>query len=145
MTHKPAQPIAQGITPPIRVTYADTDRMNHAYHANYLVWFEIGRTELLRSLGQSYKNWEEDHKVYLPVRRCSVEYLQPALYDDVLRVETQITHLTRASIHFSYRLLLESDNALLATGSTEHVFMSESGRILRAADKLLPQFFPVRD
>ncbi len=133
--------ITSGKTAPIRVTYADTDRMNHAYHGSYLVWFEIGRTELLRGFGQSYKSWEEDHHVFLPVRRCVVDYLVPALYDDEVVVETTIVRLTRASIEFDYRLLRVGDDALLATAQTHHVFMSSEGRILRAGDKLLPQFF----
>jgi acyl-CoA thioester hydrolase len=137
----PPPSLATGTTAPIRVTYADTDRMNHAYHANYLVWFEIGRTELLRQFGRNYKQWEDEERVFLPVRSAGVDYLQPALYDDLLVVETTITRITRATIHFAYRLVRSTDNTLLATGETHHVFMSEAGKILRAADRLLPQLF----
>lgn len=137
----PAVPIALHVTAAFRVTYADTDRMNHAYHANYLVWFEVGRVELLRSLGQRYRDWEDKQGIFLPVRRCNVEYLQAALYDDLLVVETTITKISRATIHFAYRLLRSGENVVLAVAETHHVFMSDGGKILRVADKLLPQFF----
>lgn len=144
MPEIPLEPLAVHVTDPFRVTYADTDRMNHAYHANYLVWFEVGRVELLRSLGQNYKAWEDQRGVFLPVRRCSVEYLQPALYDDLMVVETTLAKITRATIHFSYRLLRSAGEALLATGETHHILISAEGKILRVADQLLPQFFAAR-
>lgn len=123
------------------MTYHDTDRMGHAYHANHLVWFEIGRTELLRGLGQSYRSWEEERGVYLPVRRATVEYLKPVLYDDLLIVETRVVELTRIGITFDYRLQREQDRTLLATGRTEHVFINREGRIIRNATSLLPELF----
>lgn len=115
--------------------------MGHAYHSNHLVWFEIGRTELLRSLGQSYKIWEEERGVYLPVRRVSAHYLLPVLHDDLVVVETEVLGLTRVSVTFTYKLQRPLDAALLATGETEHVFVNDAGRILRNADQLLPELF----
>ena len=126
-------------TAPFRVTYADTDQMGHVYYANYLRWFETGRVELLRSLGQSYKEWEKVENVYLPVKHCQVDYQRPAAFDDLLQIETSLVRLTRASANFSYRVLRQEE--VLATGTTEHPFVNEEGRILRIADRLLPQFF----
>ncbi|MCX7626753.1 MAG: acyl-CoA thioesterase [Candidatus Sumerlaeaceae bacterium] len=123
--------------PHVRVTYRDTDRMGAAYYANYLVWFEIGRVELLRSLGQSYKDWEDIHGILLPVAECHVEYKRPAHYDDLLRIETRVSRLTEASITFHYEICRVSDNEVLAVGFTRHPFVDKKGRIVRVASKLL--------
>jgi len=122
----------------VRVTYRDTDRMGYAYYANYLVWFEIGRTELLRSLGQSYKDWEDVHGVYLPVAECHVEYKRSAQYDDLLRIETVVTRLTEASISFQYFVYRIPDNVLIATGTSKHPFVNKKGKIVRVGHTLLP-------
>ena len=134
-----SEPLAIHTTAPFRVTYANTDRMGHAYYANYLTWFEMGRVELLRFLGQNYRDWEDQSDVFLPVKRCAVEYLRPAAFDDQIQVETVMTRLTRASVYFHYRVLRGDD--VLAIGSSEHPFVNKEGRIVRVADKLLPQFF----
>lgn len=123
--------------PRVRVTYRDTDRMGAAYYANYLVWFEIGRVELLRSLGQSYKDWEDVHGIFLPVAECHVEYKRSARYDDLLRIETTVTRLTEASITFHYEIYRDLDNKKLAIGYTRHPFVDKNGRIVRVASKLL--------
>ncbi|MCX7717058.1 MAG: acyl-CoA thioesterase [Candidatus Sumerlaeaceae bacterium] len=135
----PSTPITNVTT--VRVTYRDTDRMGHVYYANYLVWFEIGRTEMLRDLGMTYREWEDTHGVYLPVASCWIDYHKGALYDDVVRIETRIAALTRASITFEYRLLNDATGELLATGGTRHPFLSKDGRVLRVANKILPGLF----
>lgn len=126
---------------PVRVTYRDTDRMGYTYHSQYLVWFEMGRTELLRAQGTTYRQWEDDHGVYLPVRECSVRYVTPARYDDLVVVTTQIVRLTRASIAFDYTAVRQEDGSVLATGQTVHAFVDDTGRVLRVADRLLPHLF----
>ncbi len=130
--------LADDAAPTVRVTYRDTDRMGAAYYANYLVWFEIGRVELLRSLGQSYKDWEDVHGVMLPVVECHVEYKRRAEYDDLLRICTYVTRLTEASITFTYEVIRVTDNVLLARGHTRHPFVDKSGRVVRVASRLLP-------
>lgn len=115
--------------------------MGHVYYAQYLVWMEIGRTELLRSLGSSYREWEDDHGIFLPVRECSIRYRLPAEYDELIRVETRMVRITRASVEFEYDVIREQDNRLLATGGTAHAFVDAQGSICRVADRLLPQFF----
>lgn len=129
-------------TAPIRVTYRDTDRMGYAYHSQYLVWFEIGRTELLRCLGTAYAQWEDEEGVYLPVRSCDVRYLVPLRYDELLIVHTSMVKLTRASVTFQYSVTRPGSPQVMATGSTVHAFVNKDGLIVRVADKLLPQFFP---
>lgn len=111
----------------IRVRYGDTDQMGFAYYANYLRWFEIGRAEMLRSLGTSYRDVEEDG-TSLPVVEAHCRYLKPARYDDLVTIETGLERLSRASVRFAYRVRREEGDELLATGHTEHCFMGADGR-----------------
>ncbi|MBU3741799.1 MAG: acyl-CoA thioesterase [Candidatus Kapabacteria bacterium] len=105
----------------IRVRYADTDKMGVVYNGNYLTYFEIGRTELLRSVGLAYAHLEA-HGLLLPVREAHVTYLMPAYYDDVLSIETTYEHVPNvAVITLSYRVLRQDD--VLATGYTKHSFV----------------------
>lgn len=118
-----------------RVTYGETDAMGIVYYANYLRWFEMGRTELMRSLGISYKEME-DQGTYLPVSEIFCKYLVPARYDDLLIIETSIGFLKRASIQFIYRILRKSDGAELVTGTTLHAFLDKEGKIVRVPGPL---------
>jgi acyl-CoA thioester hydrolase len=113
-----------------RVTYAETDAMGIVYYANYLRWFEVGRTELMRSLGIAYKDMKEKG-TSLPVSEVFCKYHASARYDDILIIETSVDFLKRASIQFAYRILRKSDGTELATGSTLHAFVDEEGRIVR--------------
>ncbi len=114
----------------LRVRYADTDQMGMAYYGNYLRWFEVGRAELLRSLGLSYREVEESG-LRLPVVESQCRYLKPARYDDLLAIETAIARLGRASVRFAYRVVREADRELLARGMTEHCFVDAGGRPVR--------------
>ena len=113
-------PLAESRTR-IRVTYRDTDQMGFVYYANYLVYFETGRTELLRDLGRSYKDLEQAG-VFLPVLECTCRYHGPARYDDVVEVATRVVRWTRAALDFAYECRRADDGSLLATGTTRHVF-----------------------
>ena len=119
----------------MRVRYGDTDQMGFAYYANYLRWFEIGRAEMLRSLGKSYRDVEDDG-VTLPVVEARCRYLEPARYDDALAIETGVLVLRRASVRFAYRVVREADGVLLAHGETEHCFLDRSGKPSRAPASL---------
>src|SRR5579871_2840755 len=99
----------------IRVRYAETDRMGLLHHANYLVYFEQGRTELLRSLGYSYKDLE-DQGYLLVLHKLEVRYRSPALYDDLLTVRTTVVRTTVVRIDHRYEVL--RDGTLLAEGSS---------------------------
>lgn len=120
----------------LRVRYGDTDQMGFAYYANYLRWFEIGRAEMLRSLGTSYREVEESG-VLLPVLEAGCRYLKPARYDDRVVIETRVAELKRASVRFAYRVLLAADDTVLATGTTEHCFLDREGRPGRPTPHLL--------
>ena len=109
----------------VRVRYAETDQMGIVYYANYLVWFEIGRVELLRSLGLAYSQLETDHQCILPVVEATCRYRSPARYDDEILIETRPSLLRGSVIKFAYRLLRKglegAEPTLLAEGETVHV------------------------
>ena len=113
-----------------RVRYAETDQMGIVYYANYLVWFEIGRVELLRSLGLAYSDMEKDHKLILPVVECNCRYRAPARYDDEIVIETRPALVRSSVLKFAYRILragLDGDHhKLLAEGETIHVVCDEN-------------------
>ena len=120
----------------LRVRYGDTDQMGFAYYANYLRWFEIGRAELLRSLGTSYRSVEENG-VSLPVVEARCHYLEPARYDDELGIDTGLLELRRASVRFGYHVVRVSDGRRLAHGTTAHCFLDRQGRPGRAPAELV--------
>ncbi len=111
-----------------RVRYAETDQMGIVYYANYLVWFEIGRVELLRALGLAYSQMEKDHKLILPVVEANCRYRAPARYDDEILIETRPALLRGSVLKFAYRILrAEGENhKLLAEGETIHVVCDEN-------------------
>jgi len=114
----------------LRVRYGDTDQMGFAYYANYLRWFEIGRAELLRALGTSYRA-VEGAGVWLPVIEARCRYHRPARYDDLVVIETGVAELRRAAVRFGYRVTREEGGELLAEGTTEHCFTDRAGRPVR--------------
>ena len=118
-----------------RVIYADTDAMGVVYYARYLRRLEMGRSELMRSMGISYREMEIEG-IFLPVSEVSCKYHASARYDDILSIETSIDFLKRASIQFSYRILRKSDGTLLVTGRTLHAFVDRGGKIVRIPNGL---------
>ncbi|MEP7310711.1 MAG: thioesterase family protein [Acidobacteriota bacterium] len=114
----------------VRVRYAETDQMAVVYHANYFVWFEVGRTDLLRHSGWSYRELEAEG-VSLPVIEAHCEYLHPARYDDELDVRAEGRLVSPVRIEFTYELIRVSDGTALATGRTVHVGLDRRGRPCR--------------
>jgi len=112
-----------------RVIYADTDNMGIAYYANYLKWFEIGRTEMLRSLGFSYKDIEAKG-IFLPVSEAFCKYISPAHYDDILTIETTSDSSVKAGMKFDYTIFNQEDR-LIAKGYTKHPFVNADGKVIR--------------
>src|SRR4051812_3302423 len=104
----------------VRISYSETDRMGVIYYANYLVFFERGRTEFLRSLGMRYRDLEEKEGIFLPAADAHVEYLHPGRYDDLIKVRTFISELGGAHITFRYEIINVEINQLIATGSSKH-------------------------
>jgi acyl-CoA thioester hydrolase len=127
MTLKPPQYIT------VRVRYAETDKMGVVYHANYFTWFEIGRCELLRAIGRSYRDMEASG-IGLPVIEAHCEYRSPARYDDELVVKTRGTLLSRARVEFDYEISRPSDATINAVGRTVHAAVDATGRPCRLPD-----------
>jgi acyl-CoA thioester hydrolase len=146
----------------IRVRYAETDQMGVVYYSNFFIWFEVGRVELLRQLGLTYKRMEIDDDCRIPVVEANCRYKSPARYDDELLLETSVLALRRSVIKFGYRLLrpegeapsatsLAAEPTLLAEGETTHVIVDRSMRKVPLPEKyavVLEQFMsrtPHRD
>jgi acyl-CoA thioester hydrolase len=119
----------------LRVIYGDTDQMGVVYYANYLRFFEAGRNEFIRAKGLRYRDFEEGYALRLPVTEASVRYHLPARYDDLLRLETSLAELRRASAAFAYRLV--RDGQLLATGRTVHACIDLDGKVRRLPEALV--------
>ena len=111
----------------VRVRYAETDKMGVAYYANYFIWFEVGRCELLRSLGGSYRDMELNG-VMLPAIEAHCEFRSPARYDDALEISTTSSLLSPARVEFNYQVVRSSDRAVVAIGRTIHAAIDGSGR-----------------
>jgi acyl-CoA thioester hydrolase len=109
----------------LRVRYAETDQMGVVYHSNYLIWFEVGRVELIRSMGLDYKRMEAEEGCGIAVVDVHVKYRAPARYDDELVVRTTLLAARAAVIKFGYRVLRVADEALLCEGETVHVVVGK--------------------
>jgi acyl-CoA thioester hydrolase len=114
----------------VRVRYAETDQMGVVYYANYFVWFEVGRTDLLRDSGWSYRHMEHDG-YSLPVIDARCTYRGPAKYDDEIEVRTTGELLSPVRVQFTYEVVRMQDGALLATGMTVHASLDRNGRPCR--------------
>ncbi len=125
----------------VTVRYAETDMMGVVYHANYLPWFEIGRTTLLKEIGISYRQLETEG-FRLPVLEVSARYLRPAVYDDTLTLVTTLREKPLLRIRLEYEVMRGGE--LLATGSTVHAFVDREGRPVRppawVADRIAAKF-----
>lgn len=121
----------------IRVRYAETDAMGVTYYGNYLTWFEVGRTDLLRQLGDSYRTMEEKEQIRLPVVEAQCRYHRSAVYDDVVDVHTRASRPSRAQLRFDYELFRAEDGVLLASGMTLHVAVGFDGRPCRLPKRLM--------
>ena len=113
-----------------RVRYGDTDRMGYAYYANYLRWFEIGRSELFRAVGMTYREIEEKG-ILLPVAEAYCKYLAPARYDDSIIIETTLDTAVKGAMKFDYRVLNADGLKVIAEGYTKHPFVTPDGKVTR--------------
>ena len=128
----------QGSVTNLRVRYAETDKMGVVYYANYLVWFEVARTDLLRSLGWSYREMEAAG-ISLPVIEAHCEYQRPARYDDEIEVRTEGQMLSAVRMQFNYTILREG-GSVAATGHTVHAAVTVDGRVCRLPDRIRQVF-----
>ena len=114
----------------VRVRYAETDCMGVVYYANYLVWFEVARTDWLRQSGSSYRDMEREGTA-LPVIEAHCEYRQPARYDDEIEIAARGTLLTPVRVRFDYEVVRVADNTLAAVGHTVHAAVDADGKPCR--------------
>lgn len=119
----------------IRVRYAETDTMGVVYYANYFVWFEVGRTDLLRASGWNYREMETEG-FGLPVIEAHCTYREPAKYDDELEVRTTGALLSPVRVKFIYEIVRPADAATLATGATVHATVDRNGRPCRLPERV---------
>lgn len=112
----------------LRVRYAETDQMGVVYHANYLIWFEVGRVELMRAMGFEYKKMETEDDCHIVVVEAHCRYEKSARYDQVLRIRTRIAEWRNRIVKFSYEVFLDGNDVALATGYTTHVICGRDGR-----------------
>jgi acyl-CoA thioester hydrolase len=124
----------------LRVRYAETDQMGVVHHANHLIWFEVGRVELLRQLGFSYRDMEEQDKCFIAVVDARCRYKAPAHYDDEIIVRTQLKGVRESVIHFGYELLRAGDNTLLAEGETTHIVTDAAMKMTPLPGKYMKAF-----
>ena len=109
----------------IRVRYADTDQMRVVHHARFLEYFELGRSDLIRLLGISYAELEA-RGIFLPVAEAFAKYRRPALYDELIVVESIIKEIPKASLRIEYKVIREGEPDILAEGYTVHGFLNGS-------------------
>ena len=119
----------------VRVRYAETDKMGVVYYANYFVWFEVARADLLRSLGWSYREMEQAG-VSLPVIEAQCHYHRGAKYDDELDVKAEGRLVSRVRLEFAYEVVRRADSVLAASGRTVHAAIDPSGRPCRLPERL---------
>lgn len=127
-------------TSSIRVRYAETDKMGVVYHSNYLIWFEIGRTDWLRATGVTYREMEAEDGIQLPVIEAHCEYRQGARYDDDVEIKTRAKKLSPVRVQFDYEATRQQDGVLLATGHTVHATIDRDGRPVRMPDRVKDLF-----
>lgn len=128
----------------LRVRYAETDKMGVVYHSNYVIWFEVGRVELLRQLGFEYSSMEKEDDCHIPVVDLRVRYKAPALYDDEIVIRTRLANVRNSLLHFAYEVLRAGDRTLLATGETMHIIVDNQFQRRSLPEKYMKVFARTR-
>lgn len=124
----------------MRVRYAETDQMGVVYHSNFVIWFEIGRVELMRQLGFRYRDMEQHENFHIPVADMHVRYKEPAYYDDEIVVRTRLKDVHRSLLRFSYQVFRAGSDALLAEGETTHLVVDDKLRRRSLPEKYVTAF-----
>jgi len=124
----------------LRARYAETDQMGVVYHSNHFIWFEVGRVELLRQLGFSYRDMEKQDNRFIAVAEAKCRYRAPARYDEEVLVRTELLNVRDSVIHFGFELRRVDDGALLAEGETMHIVTDADMKIAALPEKYLTVF-----
>ena len=121
----------------LRVRYAETDQMGVVYHANYIIWMEVGRTEFCREAGVVYRDLEDKEHLRLAVIEANCRFVAPARYDDEVEIHTSIEEANPRILRFRYEIKRSSDQVKLAEGHTKHIFLDTNMKLA----KLPPAYF----
>ena len=124
----------------LRVRYAETDQMGIVYHSNHLIWFEIGRVELMRQLGFTYRDMERDDGRFIAVAEVKCRYRAPVRYDDEVVVRTRLKTVRDSVVNFAYELVRADNGALLAEGETTHIVTDGQMKVAALPDKYMKVF-----
>jgi acyl-CoA thioester hydrolase len=124
----------------LRVRYAETDQMGVVYHSNHLIWFEVGRVELMRQMGFSYRDMERDDGCFVAVAEATCRYRAPVYYDEEVIVRTRLKSVRESVVVFSYTLVRADDGAVLADGETTHIVTNSKMKVAALPDKYLNAF-----
>lgn len=127
----------------VRVRYAETDQMGVVYHANYLVWFEVGRVEMMRQLGLDYKDMERDEGALIVVVEATARYKAPARYDDELIVRTRLANVRASILRFKYEVVRVNDGTLLCEGETVHLVVGRDMKRRMLPERYVERFGPL--
>jgi len=124
----------------LRVRYAETDQMGVVYHSNHLIWFEVGRVELMRQMGFSYRDMEREDGRFIAVAEATCRYRAPIFYDEEVIVRTRLKTVRESVIIFTYELNRADNGALLAEGETTHIVTDSAMKIAALPEKYLSAF-----
>jgi acyl-CoA thioester hydrolase len=124
----------------LRVRYAETDQMGVVYHSNHFIWFEVGRVELLRQMGFSYRDMESQDNRFIVVAEAKCRYRAPARYDEEVVVRTKLLNVRESVIHFGYELRRAEGGALLAEGETTHIITDAEMKVAALPEKYMKAF-----
>ena len=124
----------------LRVRYAETDQMGVVYHANHLIWFEIGRVELMRQMGFSYRDMEREDGLFIAVVEATCRYRAPVHYDEEVTVRTRLKTVRESVIIFNYELVKAGTTTLLAEGETTHIVTNSQMKVAALPDRYLTVF-----
>ena len=124
----------------VRVRYAETDQMGVVYHSNYIIWFEVGRVEMLRQLGFTYRDMEKHDDIHIAVADVHCRFKSPAMYDDLLTIRTRLVNVRGSVLHFGYQIVRAEDGKLLAEGESVHICVDSKFERMHLPQKYLAAF-----
>jgi acyl-CoA thioester hydrolase len=123
-----------------RVRYAETDQMGVVYHSNFVIWFEVGRVEMLRQLGFTYREMEKQDGTHIAVVDMRCRYKAPARYDELVTIRTCLLNVRDSLLHFGYEVIRDEDGAMLAEGETVHIVVDSEFKRIPLPQRYMPSF-----
>ena len=124
----------------LRVRYAETDQMGVVYHSNYIVWFEVGRVEMLRQLGFTYRDMEQHDDTHIAVVDVHCRFKSPARYDDLVSIRTRLINVRDSLLHFGYEIVRIADDKTLAEGESVHIVVNSDFKRIHLPKKYMAPF-----